>query len=142
MEKNEASEERTTPKLRLKNGAMCDVRVALEDRSLLNFMHEVHPEHFQSLLALAKGQAEHAVPDHVAWFEERGYVTADGGVREDLRDVLLSSYQTTREGPMLLNPFALDKPEDLDIINAVQRKRISAIGDAVFRDKRNPPSRG
>ena len=84
---------------KLKNGATADVRGVVIVLGDLRAMLDVHPEKLDSLLSLAQGQM--AREEHVKEFQERNYVGPSGKVRQDVADVLLSSFQMRADGPVL-----------------------------------------
>jgi hypothetical protein len=63
---------------------------------------EQSPHLFQALLAIVQDRREDAPPEALARLSDCGYLKADDGtVRADIRDVLLSAFQDTPEGPVL-----------------------------------------
>jgi hypothetical protein len=138
-----AKKDREKPKLRLKNGAMADVRLAMYVLEELRVKIDQSPEAFQALLALAHGHPDQADPYQVDGLKRRGWVGKDGHVRQDVADVLLSSLEMTPEGPVLVNPFKLQNKREQRIADKAQEDGDRFWLDIVYgKNRKPPPSRG
>ena len=99
-------------RLSLKKGSDADVLLALSQLDHLGAMLRVRPERFLTLLALAQGRPEEAKQEHITHLTKSGFISKDGSISQDLRELLLSAYQMTGDGPVLVNPFKLQTNED------------------------------
>ncbi len=105
--------------LALKNGSRHNARHALAEWRNLERMLRHHPHHFNGLLALcrhqeptAAGQPELLPADSITYLKTDGVLGKDSEVRPIVRDVLLSSYQITPDGPAMTLPFAFSSHEE------------------------------
>lgn len=90
----------------LKNGGQITVKDGWAELDSLRILLDEHPQHFHTLLAIAQGREEGLDAASVAYLRSHAYV--GGHLDQEVRDVLLSAYQETKEGPVLVNPFRLD----------------------------------
>jgi len=116
--------------LRLKNGSQANVRLALTERNSLNDLMRVFPQHFKVLLALCMHSgtaqshpgAESGLQESVDFLRDQyRVVLIDGTVDPLTKNVLVSSYQETPDGPMLTQPFALDSPGQKRLADMIER---------------------
>lgn len=125
--KEEETSQEGGPTLPLKNdaGKSVNVRRALAERYSLLALLNGHPRHFAALLCLALGQDVETNAKIRNYLKARKLLSEDGvSVCPEVRDILLSSYQKTPDGHHLGYPFAINGPEDLQIIeNAEQQIR-------------------
>jgi hypothetical protein len=115
-------QEEQRPQLRLKNGAMADVRSALIVLGGLRAQQRVRPHVFQTLLALARGKPEEADPEHIEPLTQERYLGPDGKVRQDVADVLLSALQWQGDGAVLVNPFKLEGEADRAVVERTEQQ--------------------
>jgi hypothetical protein len=105
-------EESEDPILRLKNGGQIKAgegRIQWRD---LTALLQQEPDLFRALLALALGRPEAMSAEHRKRLRYiGGFLERDGSIIPYVRDVLLSAYQETAEGPVLVNPFILESEE-------------------------------
>lgn len=89
---------------------------------------EDDPQLFQALLAIVQGRPQDATPEAVSQLRSDLFLRADNGaIRPDIRDVLLSAYNETAEGPVLVNPFVLtssEQPVELERMNKEANDRL------------------
>ena len=114
--------------LPLKVGQPSNVRLALIERAELAHLLKTEPQHFSVLLDLAREQS--AAPDRsteaaqkrsIKYLKSIGYISkATGTIRPLARDVLLSGYQLTPDGPTIVQPFVLETPEDRQLADRIQ----------------------
>jgi hypothetical protein len=75
-----------------------------------------HPDHFQTLLAIAQGQ-EPNDPAGITFLIHCAFLKKDGSINQCTRDVLISAYQNpSGEGPVLVNPFKLDNQQQAEML--------------------------
>jgi hypothetical protein len=109
------------PKFTLKNGDQVDADwTVILYESFVDMMDNC-PRRFQSLLALAQGRPGDVVADDLEYFKEAGFVTPAGVLSSDVQSVLLSAYQETPEGPVLVNPVRLETPADRAAVEHAQQ---------------------
>jgi hypothetical protein len=113
--------------LTLKNGAKVNARHALAERSRLERLLRNHPDHFGALMRLSKAQAagsnqfdQTTIQESVRFLKNNGDLLKDGQVRSIVRDVLISSYQETPDGPVMTQPFLLASKEDKRIADRIE----------------------
>lgn len=94
--------------LPLKNGGHVEASLGQALLRMLEGLLERHPDDFHALLAIIEGRTEEAPSARVEALKEAMLLRPDGSVIPGLRDVLLSAYQQTQEGPVLVNPFQLE----------------------------------
>ena len=103
--------DRKDPILTLKNGAKVNSRHALAMRDLLEGLLHHHSEEFAALLELCRSEpgseSRRLSQEAVQCLKDHGSLDADGAVRPIIRDVMLSCYHVTPDGPVLTQPFAL-----------------------------------
>jgi hypothetical protein len=131
--------------LQLKNGAQVEATIGVVYFEELSDLLDQEPEHFRTLLALARGQSEGIPAEHTKALQRDGFLKGGGVLDEDMRNVLLSAYQETAEGVVLVNPFLLATP-----VQAAELERLEERGlDRLIRklrkqkgdDKDRPPER-
>lgn len=125
--------ERKDPILTLKNGAKVNGRHALAMRDLLEALLRHHPNEFATLLELCQSQPGSQPPPlsqaTIRCLQDHGSLDADGTLRPIIRDVMLSSYHATPDGPVLTQPFTLA---------TIEEKRIAdGLDDAADRRAKN-----
>jgi len=115
--------------LQLKNGNHANVRHALAERSNLERMLRSNPQHFSVLLALCQahtaeesGVSPVPAPESMEFLKTDGTLESDGTVRPIVRDVLLSSYQITPDGPTLTMPFVFSNPEEPLAVDRIEQQ--------------------
>jgi hypothetical protein len=112
--------------LRLKNGELAEARLALAERNILDRFLTTQPRHFEVLLRLCRGDVPES-PD-AAWrkslevLKQRRSVLDDGTVRPLTRNVILSSYKVTPDGPVMAQPFALTNEQNRELADLVDRQ--------------------
>jgi hypothetical protein len=126
--------------LKLKNGAEIEVGWGMAFWRSLEDLLDAHPDHFATLLTLACDPAAAVSPKSVAFLRRCLYLHPDGTIIPDERAVLLSAYQETAEGPVLVNPFVLDGPDEAQKLERREargyRRLIRRLG---FDDARGGP---
>ncbi len=93
---------------------------------------------FDALVEVAQGRGGEVGADAVAGLKRALALRPDGTPLPGLTDVLLSAYQSTAEGPVLVNPFKLTDPE--------QARKLEGLDDAshewLLRQVRRGDERG
>ena len=125
--------------LSLKNGAQIEARDGKLYYGFLCSLLAEEPEVFRGLLAFAQDQNRAMLPGHrVRLMFLGGYLEPDGSIMPKVRDVLLSAYKETPDGPMLVNPFFLSRPEQ-----ARELERMETEGlDWLIRELRRKENTG
>jgi hypothetical protein len=88
-------------KITLKDGSIVPARQAVGIREGLDTLLTLAPDEFRSLLALATGRPAEADPRHFESLWAEGFLEDDRSIDPVVRDVLLNSYATTREGRVI-----------------------------------------
>lgn len=113
------------PILTLKNGAKVNARHALAMRDLLEALLHYHPDEFAALLNLCQlspgSTASPLSQRAVQCLKDHGSLDANGALRPIIRDVVLSSYSITPDGPVLTQPFALATPEEKCLADGLEQ---------------------
>lgn len=133
--------------LTLKNGVVANAAMALFEYRLLSRLQKSDPERFAVVLRMAHGEPARMSRHQRKVFQNRTACTDENGnIRPLLRDVLLSSYTETAEGPVLANPFAFRDARDRELTEDIQRgyeRSVQKWIDEIRRELRDePPSRG
>lgn len=117
------------PILPLKNGSTANVRHALAERRNLERLLRHAPQHFDILLKLCQGTTAEAIArsgipaeESLKYLQNDTVLQKDGTVRPIVRDVLLSSYQVTPDGPAITMPFAFTTHEQTEMVDAIQQQ--------------------
>ena len=117
--------------LRLKNGAEIG---AEEGRMLLECLRMLDAERLQSLLDLARGGtidptllppsllSLSLTREPYSFYADPVFFEAPGKIKPSIKDVLLSAYQETPEGPVLVNPFKVANTFDIGNLAAVEKR--------------------
>ncbi len=131
--------------LPLKNGGATEIAVGLVTADILRDLLEKQPEHFEVLLALARGQNQDLPVRSLAYLRRDEFLMKGAVIKPLYRDILLSSYQQTPDGPVIVNPFRLDDEADARAVQSVadsrgRPDRIKWLFDQIFGD--DEPERG
>jgi hypothetical protein len=105
----------------LKNGTTIDVKTGRSAWGTLNDLLEQHPHLFKLLHSKIRG--EEITPEAIRELRKALLVLPSGEVRESLRNVLLSGYQETKDGPVIVNPFKLDSESDRQAFTEAENLR-------------------
>lgn len=110
-------------KLTLKNGTSISAAAGDTNYDLLSKLLEKEPALFQTMLAIARNpKAEVPIKD-VRFLAHAGFLTnRTRTMNEDMRNVILSSYTETPEGPVLLNPFKLETEEEASYLQEIEKQ--------------------
>ncbi len=118
--------------LTLKNGELAPVRRAIVLVGFLSDLLESEPQKFQTLLDLARVGNTSLLPDKskvtqeaVRYFERHAYCDNDGNIDPVVRNVVLSAYQATPEGPVLIQPFRLANAEEKAIAERMEMQLVN-----------------
>jgi hypothetical protein len=94
----------------LKNGATIEMATGYLAWEKLNRMLSTNPELIAAAQAKLRGEE---VSSEIGRELQRAFMTGpDGELLPDIRDVLISGYQETNDGPVITNPFKLDTQVD------------------------------
>jgi hypothetical protein len=115
------TEDAKRPTITLKTGAVVDARQAVGEHQALETLLTNAPDEFQSLLALAQGRPADANPKHFQSLRAHTFLDWDDGrtITPLARDVLLNSFEMTREGPVIA-PLRLQDAADLPAAEQAQ----------------------
>jgi hypothetical protein len=127
----------------LKNGKQMRGGEAIAALRGLQALLEQRPYLFRALLAIVQGRAEEAASEDIALLKDGCWLRADNGVlRDTIRDVLLSAYQETPEGPVLTNPFRFRDQGEANQIERIEEAHFNRlIRELRKRDDKGPPPR-
>jgi hypothetical protein len=95
---------------------------------------EQAPEHFQALLAIAYGRHAEAPSQSVEILKDALLLRPDGTLVPDLGNVLHSAYHQTAEGPVLINPFRLDDPEQVQMLEEMEQNALQKLLRRIRRE--------
>jgi hypothetical protein len=124
--------------LRLKNGARVDATLGRGGYLALRGLLAREPELFRSLLAVARSEPV-AIPErHDARLRAARFLRPDGTIVPSIRDVLLSAYRETPDGPALVNPFQFASEEEV----REEERADDAAWDRLRRGLRNDDNPG
>ena len=107
----------------LKNGALISTELALILLSGLRSLLENEPEHFKTLLAVANGDKQRIDQESTTVLRSQSFLDEDNCILQSMRDVLLSAYQETKEGPIVGNPFRLLDLRDARALEGIDKQR-------------------
>jgi hypothetical protein len=97
-------------------GKEIEAGLGLAELETLRSLLVKHPDHFQTLLAIAQGQ-EANDPAGIKFLIHCAFLRKDGSINQCVRDVLISAYQNpSGEGPVLVNPFKLDNQQQAEML--------------------------
>jgi hypothetical protein len=128
--------------VRLKNGAQIEEKRGWECLNCLRTLAEDEPEHFQTLLSIARENSTDVNSAHVKILIEDGFLTKCGSIHLDMRDVLFSAYQETNEGPIVANPFKLTDVTESHRLEADEEERYQAFRRKVIGKMREQDDKG
>jgi hypothetical protein len=97
----------------LKNGTRFDAGLTRAAYQTLDAFLEREPELFGSLLALARDQQDAVPADHITRLRAALLVRPDGTLVPVVREVLLSAYRDTPDGPALVHPVRFASAEEV-----------------------------
>lgn len=99
----------------LKNGSRIGSN---RGRTLLRHLERLldsSPENFRALLGVARDETQLLSAEVEERLVRGGYLRADRAtIHPDLRNVLLSAYRETPDGPLLVSPFQFENQEQVD----------------------------
>ncbi len=136
-------EEQERNRLTLKNGAEVDAARAIASLRSLERLLRVEPRLFHALVTIVQGRRNEVTPDVIAELQDAAFLRAGtGDVCADIPDVLLSAYQETREGPVLVNPFKFRSDADARIVESIDEARFNRLIRAILgnNSKNGPPT--
>ena len=113
--------------VRLKNGAQIEADRGWECLDCLRVLLEDEPRHFQTLLALARGDSDKVDSKSVSFLLREGLLRRDGSLDPALCNVLLSGYRETEEGPVVANPFQPADAHEARALEAQERAEREAF---------------
>jgi hypothetical protein len=122
------------PKIRLKNGSEVDARGAYVIWRMLELEEPQSPQ-LQLLLAMARGNEStvSTVPNTEFKTHHRVWFLKDGALHPVAKQVLLSAYRDTPDGPVIVSPFQLNSQQDIELLAVIQRQHDRSLR-RFFRD--------
>lgn len=107
--------------LTLKNGERIEVAAGRAAWQTLNDLLSTRPALVAAALAKARNEEVSSSMEHEL---RRALLTLPSGdLRKSVRDVILSGYQETKDGPVIVNPFNLDRDTDQQAFEEAQCRR-------------------
>jgi hypothetical protein len=103
----------------LKNGATVDIAFGLEAWDRLNRLLSTNPDLIAA--AQAKLRGEEISPSMRQELREVFLTDPDGALLPYIRDIFISAYQETKDGPVFTNPFKLDTEADRQAFKATDK---------------------
>lgn len=129
--------------VRLKNGTEIDARTGLAELEQLKYWYDRDPAYFNALVALAQGRRDDVLPAHLDFLREAHYLGEGDDLNPTTRDVVLSAYRQSPEGPVLVCPFSLrDRDEALELENLLDEKELRDLRKRLGNDRDPGPDRG
>lgn len=107
------AEEKNERVVLLKNGARIEAGLGSATYLALRGLLEQEPELFQSLLALAREDPIDVPENNIAALRDAFFLRSDGRPSLATRNVLLSAYRQTPDGPTLVHPFRFGSAEEV-----------------------------
>jgi hypothetical protein len=107
----------------LKNGGSINAELGLILLSSLRTLLAQEPEHFRTLLAMARGNKTDIDEESITLLHYHSFLDDHHHLLPGLRDVLLAAYQETKEGPVLGNPFQFKDEREAKALEAVDEQR-------------------
>ncbi len=121
-------------KFKLKSGGEINVVGGHFAVLQLQALLDKSPEDFRTLLAIARGNPQDAVPDSIERLKGGFLHPRTCEVHPPiLRDILLSSYQETPEGPVLVNPFQLNQATDAQEVERQTKEGLNWLVREAFK---------
>src|SRR6185312_4639018 len=94
----------------LRNGATIDVKDGRAAWATLNSLLHTHRALFNAVLAKVRGETVTHIMEQEL---RRALLTLPSGeLMRDIHDVILSGYQETKDGPVIVNPFKLETDKE------------------------------
>ncbi|MGE4003403.1 MAG: hypothetical protein AB7I48_24720 [Planctomycetaceae bacterium] len=111
-------------KLKLKNGSEVDAFKAYSVWRLLVIMESEAPKDLSLFSAFARHGENKLHPKSRDALRNRwrGWFTPEGTLDPVARDVVLSAYRETGDGPVVVEPFHLEKRSDVEAFKLVERQ--------------------
>ena len=112
------------PRLPLKKiGGVANVALSLGLLDVLRELQQDLPQHFEALVALSEGRRNGIDSEIIEDLKIGGFIDEETVVVNDnfLR-LLKASLRDTQEGKVLVNPFCVQKGEDLKVIEWAERE--------------------
>lgn len=107
--------------LPLKNGRQIEARLGLATYQSLGYLFQRDPGLFLALRDIAEGRPEKVAPRQTSALREALFLRRDLSIDDSVRDVLLSAYQEAPDGPVLVNPFKLQNPDEARALEQMQK---------------------
>jgi hypothetical protein len=132
----------------LKNGGRVDLDEGQVLFEVYQSMLHNDPRTFQDLLRVARGDTDVIPPESLARLKECGGVLRGDGIAPAARDVLLSAYLETPDGPAVVNPFRVETREQAAELVGREDEALRRLGRLLRRDtgdgedRGRPPGRG
>jgi hypothetical protein len=125
----------------LKNGKQMEAGLAMAAWQTLQNFQLQHPDLFQVLLSIAQERPDGAAPEAVTRIKTTTYFMTGDAVRPDIRDVLLSAYQETSEGAVLVNPIQFANADEAREIEQLEKQGVSRmLRELNMRGEKDPGS--
>ncbi len=130
------------PVVRLKNGQELDAARALTFWEALQLLHQRHPNHFQTLLALAEGRRKDVQQEHLPLLRQSLLLGADREILPPVQAVLLAAYlpAPNGEGIVLRSPIHFASKDEARAIEELDEKADKRFIRELF--KGDGPGRG
>jgi hypothetical protein len=126
-------------KVRLKNGSEVDAQKAYVSWRFLQAFTMTEPAEMRALLALAHGEdwlVSTETKDRLrvdrTWFDK------NGTLEPHVKDVLLSGWRDTADGPVMVDPFQLTTQAEVDLIARIERQS-ERFWRSLIRRGKSPP---
>jgi hypothetical protein len=98
---------------------------------------ERDPEHFRALRAIVEGRPDEASPQHCRDLREWAYLSRDGSPHPKVKAVLLAAVRDTLDGPAIVDPLDVSRPEDAATLRQAEKKRAESLREGekrIWRD--------
>jgi hypothetical protein len=121
--------------VRLKKGGQICLEAALIHLGALQILLDDMPNHFPTLLAIAREDQYKTDQESVSVLRYYGFLRQDDTIHPGLRDVLLSAYEEIPDGPLLSNPFTDVDTNEIERLNRLRKQDF--VTEVRKRIKRN-----
>jgi hypothetical protein len=119
----------------LKNGGQIEARTGMAYFDCFCDIQAQEPDDLRALLSLAQGQCEEVPAAVIDGLRDTGFLEADGSLKPGPRDVLLSAYRETPDGPVLVMPFVLKDEEAARVFERMEQQGIERLIRRLRRDR-------
>jgi hypothetical protein len=94
---------------------------------MLESLLEENLSSFEVLVKIAQGDESEHAKEYIDDLKERLIIRSDEKLPPGLADVLLSALKISPDGPVLVNPFYFDHPDEIGLLERAKQKGIQSL---------------